>query len=121
MKLIRTLATTGAPAAVILIRFLVGAVFFSEGIQKFLFPEALGAGRFLRIGLPSPEILGPFVGACEIVCGTLLLAGFLTRPAAAVLRLQITEGNFQPMPIALPEFAGGSPQGWVVHPDVDVN
>ena len=39
-------------AAVVLIRLLVGAVFLSEGIQKFLFPDELGAGRFLKIGLP---------------------------------------------------------------------
>jgi putative oxidoreductase len=44
---------------------MVGAVFFSEGIQKFLFPEQLGVGRFLKIGLPMPEALGPFVGSVE--------------------------------------------------------
>jgi hypothetical protein len=32
----------------------------SEGIQKFLFPDQLGAGRFLKIGLPMPDVLGPF-------------------------------------------------------------
>jgi uncharacterized membrane protein YphA (DoxX/SURF4 family) len=50
---------------------LIGAVFLSEGIQKFLFPDQLGAGRFLKIGLPSPEILGPLVGGFEILCGAL--------------------------------------------------
>ena len=38
-------------------------------------------------------------------------AGALTlsaRHAAAVLRLPITEGNFQPMPIAIPTFFGGA-------------
>ena len=43
-----------APAAVVLIRLLVGLVFLSEGIQKFLFPEALGVGRFVKIGIPAP-------------------------------------------------------------------
>jgi hypothetical protein len=43
-----------------------GAVFLSEGIQKFLFPDQLGAGRFLKIGLPAPDFLGPFVGTFEI-------------------------------------------------------
>ena len=71
-----------APSAVLLIRIVVGAVFLSEGIQKFLFPEALGVGRFTKIGIPAPEILAPFVGVCEIVCGGLLLAGLLTRLAA---------------------------------------
>lgn len=71
-----------APRAVILIRVLVGAVFFEEGIQKFLFPELLGAGRFGRIGIPWPNALGPIVGAVEIFCGALLLLGFFTRFAA---------------------------------------
>jgi putative oxidoreductase len=76
---------TTAPASVILIRLLVGAVFLSEGIQKFLFPDQLGAGRFLKIGLPSPEILGPFVGGFEILFGTLVLMGLLTRFAVIQL------------------------------------
>jgi putative oxidoreductase len=65
--------------AVLLIRLLVGAVFVSEGIQKFLFPELLGIGRFITIGIPSPELLAPFVGVIEIVCGTLVLVGLFTR------------------------------------------
>jgi uncharacterized membrane protein YphA (DoxX/SURF4 family) len=64
---------------------MVGAVFLSEGIQKFLDPATRGAGRFVKIGIPFPEIMGPFVGGVEIVCGALLLAGLLTRLAAVPL------------------------------------
>jgi TolB protein len=39
--------------------------------------------------------------------GAIAVATF--RPAAAVLRLDITQGNIQPMPIALPDFVGGGP------------
>jgi uncharacterized membrane protein YphA (DoxX/SURF4 family) len=74
-----------AGAAVILIRLLVGAVFLSEGIQKFLFPAELGAGRFVKIGLPMPELLGPFVGGLEVLCGSLVLLGLWTRAAAVPL------------------------------------
>jgi len=74
-----------APAAVILIRLLVGGIFFSEGIQKFLYPDDLAAGRFARIGIPSPQILGPFVGAVEVICGALVIIGLLTRLAAIPL------------------------------------
>jgi uncharacterized membrane protein YphA (DoxX/SURF4 family) len=74
-----------ATRAVFLIRILVGWVFLSEGIQKFLFPEALGVGRFLKIGIPWPNILAPFVGTVEIVCGTLILLGLATRLAAVPL------------------------------------
>jgi uncharacterized membrane protein YphA (DoxX/SURF4 family) len=60
---------------------MVGGVFLSEGIQKFLFPESVGAGRFAKIGLPSPEYLAPFVGVFEITSGSLILVGLLTRLA----------------------------------------
>ena len=69
----------------ILIRFMVGFVFLSEGIQKFLFPATRGAGRFEKIGLPSPEFLGSFVGAFEILCGALVLLGLFTRLASVPL------------------------------------
>ena len=85
MHLRQRLFISNAPSAVVLIRLLVGAVFLSEGIQKFLFPAELGVGRFAKIGIPSPEFLAPFVGMVEIVCGTLLLFGLLTRLAALPL------------------------------------
>ena len=69
----------------ILIRLAVGAVFLTEGIQKFLFPDALGVGRFTKIGIPAPEIMAPFVGVIEIGCGALLILGLLTRLAAIPL------------------------------------
>ena len=85
MSTVRRLMTTTAPASVILIRIAVGAVFLSEGIQKFLFPNELGAGRFIKIGIPAPEVMGPFVGLVEIVCGSLIIVGLLTRLAAILL------------------------------------
>lgn len=69
----------------ILIRLMVGAVFLSEGIQKFLFADTLGAGRFAKIGLPLPDFLGSFVGSFEIVCGTMVLTGLMTRLASIPL------------------------------------
>src|SRR6267154_3595024 len=78
-----------AAKAVLLIRILVGWVFLSEGIQKFLFPETLGVGRFLKIGIPWPQVMAPFVGVVEILCGILLLIGLLTRLAAIPLVIDI--------------------------------
>jgi putative oxidoreductase len=69
----------------ILIRLMVGAVFLSEGIQKFLFPALRGAGQFEKIGFPSPEFLGNLVGTFEILCGTFVLMGLLTRLASIPL------------------------------------
>jgi TolB protein len=37
------------------------------------------------------------------------LAGLRVTPARAVLRLDVTQGNVQPMPIAIPDFLPGSP------------
>ena len=76
-------------AAVLAIRLLVGAVFFMEGIKKFLFPDQWGAGRFLTIGIPSPHVMGPFVGAVEITCGLLVLLGLRTSLASIPLLIVI--------------------------------
>ena len=76
-------------APVILIRLMMGWVFMSEGIQKFLFPDVLGVGRFTRIGIPAPQFFAPFVGLVEIVCGTLLIVGLLTRLASIPLLINI--------------------------------
>src|SRR6516165_1826202 len=38
------------------------------------------------------------------------LMGLSTYPAGAVLKLDVTEGNIQPVPIALPEFAAVATQ-----------
>ena len=64
---------------------MVGAVFLSEGIQKFIYAEKLGSGRFVKIGLPNPDFLGPFVGVFEIACGILVLIGLFTRLSAIPL------------------------------------
>jgi uncharacterized membrane protein YphA (DoxX/SURF4 family) len=88
MRFQRILASDG-PGVILLIRLLVGGVFFLEGIKKFLFVEQWGAGRFARIGIPAPGITGPFVGMMEIVCGLLILAGLLTRAASIPLLIDI--------------------------------
>ena len=77
--------TARTAKALLLIRILVGWVFVSEGIQKFVFPAQLGVGRFEKIGIPSPHFMAPFVGSIEIVCGCLLLIGLFTRLAAIPL------------------------------------
>lgn len=82
---LQRLITTRAPASVILIRLMAGAVFLSEGIQKFLYPADIGAGRFAEMGFGSPEFVASLVGTFEITCGALLLLGLLTRAAAIPL------------------------------------
>jgi uncharacterized membrane protein YphA (DoxX/SURF4 family) len=71
-------------------RLIVGLVFLSEGIQKFLFPETVGAGRFATIGFSDPRFTASFVAVFEITCGILVIAGFLTRIAVIPLFIVIT-------------------------------
>lgn len=85
MRLKEQLLESHAPNVVILIRIMVGFVFVSEGIQKFLFPDSLGIGRFSKIGIPSPETMAPFVAVVEITCGSFIVLGLLTRLAAIPL------------------------------------
>lgn len=84
-NMLEKIITTNNSKTTIIIRLIVGAVFLSEGIQKFLFPDIRAAGRFEKIGLPSPEFLGSFVGAFEIICGVLLLVGLFSRLASIPL------------------------------------
>jgi uncharacterized membrane protein YphA (DoxX/SURF4 family) len=66
----------------ILVRLTVGLIFLTEGIQKYLFPGLLGTGRFTTIGFSHPAFWAYFTGTFEIVCGTLIILGFLTRIAS---------------------------------------
>lgn len=85
--------SSGANANV-LIRLAVGGVFLNEGILKFLDPAANAAGRFAAIGLPHPDVLGPFVAAVEVLGGALVILGLLTRWAALALFIDISVAIF---------------------------
>lgn len=76
------LGATSAPSAVLLIRLVVGGIFLSEGVQKFLYPATLGPGRFAHdTPLPAPALFAYLDAAFEIACGLLLIIGLLTRLA----------------------------------------
>jgi putative oxidoreductase len=80
------ISRTNASGWTILVRLVVGlVVFLPEGIQKLAFPDILGAGRFAKIGIPFPDVMGPFVGVVETVCGLLIIIGLFTRLAAIPL------------------------------------
>jgi putative oxidoreductase len=73
----------------ILVRFVVGLVFLTEGILKFMLPGELGSGRFAHIGLPLPYFLAPLVGAIEIIAGAALILGLYAGDAAVLLLIVI--------------------------------
>lgn len=84
-KLWNTLVSTTGDNRSLFPRLIVGLVFLSEGIQKFLFPELVGAGRFEKIGFSNPEALAAFVATFEMICGILVIIGFMTRLASIPL------------------------------------
>ena len=88
--MLQRLIRTNNMRAIVLIRLLVGWVFLVEGILKFLLPDELGVGRFATIGIPAPQVMGPFVGIVEIVFGAFLIVGLLTRIAAIPVLIDIS-------------------------------
>jgi putative oxidoreductase len=89
-----TMMSARAPAAVVLIRLAVGGVFLFEGIQKFLFPMEMGPGLFAKLGIPAPGLLAPLAGLIEVVCGSMLIVGFLTRLATIPLIITMLTAIF---------------------------
>jgi putative oxidoreductase len=69
----------------VLVRLILGLIFLTEGIQKYLFPESLGTGRFLQIGFSNPAFWAYFAGTFEIICGIFVLIGLYTMVAAIPL------------------------------------
>lgn len=85
MDVIKRIFRTHRTRSFILIRVIVGLVFLSEGIQKFLYPDIVGAGRFESIGIDYATFFSYFVAVFEISCGILVLVGLLTRIAVIPL------------------------------------
>jgi putative oxidoreductase len=79
--------TRGGPRAALaafVVRPVSGAIFLVFGIYKFT-DHLHETDSFDSYGLPSPSLFAYGIGVLELVGGALLLAGLLTRPAAALL------------------------------------
>jgi len=79
----RIIQTVNSPA--LIIRLTVGLIFLSEGIQKFLYPDAVGIGRFEKLGIGHPAFWAPFTASIEIACSLLIIIGLITRLAVIPL------------------------------------
>jgi putative oxidoreductase len=64
--------------SIIIIRLMAGAVFFFEGILKFVYTNQ-GVGRFTKLGFAYPEATAHIIATGEIVGGLFLLFGLFTR------------------------------------------
>jgi putative oxidoreductase len=86
----------------VIVRLVVGLIFLSEGIQKYLFPETVGTARFVKIGFNDAAFWAYFTATFEIICGVLILLGFLTRLASVpLLIIMITAFITTKIPILL--------------------
>ncbi len=70
--------------AIFFIRLAVGLIFLTQGILKYT-DANLGVNRFTKIGFPYPYFTAHLVGTFEMICGSLLLIGLLTRLATIPL------------------------------------
>lgn len=74
----------------LVLRIVVGAIFAAHGAQKvfeFTLPGTIG--NFEGMGVPLPEIAAPVVAFVELIGGILLIVGFLTRPVAILLAIDM--------------------------------
>jgi uncharacterized membrane protein YphA (DoxX/SURF4 family) len=54
----------------------------------------MGPGLFAKLGIPAPGLLAPLAGLIEVVCGALLIVGFLTRLATIPLIITMLAAIF---------------------------
>jgi putative oxidoreductase len=66
------------PSSILIIRLMAGAVFFWEGILKFVYVNQ-GVGRFTKLGFPFPVATAHWIATGEIIGGLLLIFGLFTR------------------------------------------
>lgn len=67
-------------AGLLISRIIFGVIFTAHGWQKLFVwgPENVGAA-FTQMGIPMASVVGPFIGALELVGGIAVILGVLTR------------------------------------------
>lgn len=112
-------ATTRTDLALTILRVAIGLIFVMHGVQKlFMFGLDGTTGAFTQMGVPLPSLSAPLVAFVELLGGAALIAGLLTRWAAALLAADILvalllvhlkAGFFNPAGIEFPlALLGGS-------------
>ncbi|HLM19171.1 MAG TPA: DoxX family protein [Acidimicrobiia bacterium] len=78
----------GGAWATAVVRVVTSVLFVTFSLGKFA-DHAKESADFAHYGIPAPELATYLVGTLELVGGILLVIGLLTRPAAAVLALNL--------------------------------
>src|SRR5579872_6832592 len=78
-----------------LMRVMVGVVFLAHGAQKlFVYGIPGTAGFFAHAGIPFPMVSAVLSIGAEFLGGLFLILGLFTRPAAAVLVINMAVAVF---------------------------
>lgn len=94
-----------AHLAPLMLRLALGAIFIVHGLPKLTGLEGT-AQFFAQVGIPAPFVMALVVGVIELIGGALLLIGYQTRIAAALLALNMLGA------IITVKFAAGFVNGW---------
>ena len=84
-----------ADAGLLILRLVAGlALAIGHGLGKFP-PSTRFIETVSRLGFPEPEIFAWAAALTELVGGTFLAAGFLTRPAALAIAFSLGTAAFR--------------------------
>lgn len=73
------------PGAPLVLRVVIGGLFLWHGIDKFDSGISMVADMFRSWGVPAAGFTAPLTAVIELVAGTALIAGLMTRAAAIAL------------------------------------
>jgi putative oxidoreductase len=77
-------------AGLLVLRLFLGLGLLAHGLQKFLVFGVSGFAGFLeKLGTPAPQLSAWLSASTELAGGLLVAAGLLTRPAAALLAVNM--------------------------------